>query len=109
MDTEYKNKVIEAHQNKINEIKKLKMPLISEEIRDMRIGPRFIIFEELVYSIIRLPHLFCIPVKFISFIFPLPRYLFYKLNQVILQNSAFCCNGPYYLMHLSNNEKEYVK
>eukprot|EP00826_Nyctotherus_ovalis_P045143 TRINITY_DN4957_c0_g1_i2.p1 TRINITY_DN4957_c0_g1~~TRINITY_DN4957_c0_g1_i2.p1 ORF type:complete len:547 (+),score=49.04 TRINITY_DN4957_c0_g1_i2:99-1739(+) len=50
---------------------------LTEEMRDYLLGPRFIICEELFYSLLKIPHLFMLPVKLLA-------YLLYRTRKVLL-------------------------
>ena len=49
------------------ELKAKKETLISEEMRDYLLGPRFIICEELFHSLLKIPHLLILPIKLLAF------------------------------------------
>ena len=100
-DTEYKNLCIKGFEEKNRRLKLEEKPIIPESIRDEKIGLRFIICEECLYSLLRLPHLLCMPLKGLVKLLPVIRTHCTRGVKAILHNKKFALSNMETLIQIS--------
>ncbi len=67
-EPDYKRHCIEGYKKRQEEAQQAEQPVVSEEVRDLVLGPRFIVCEEFLYSLMRAPHLLCAPIKVVALV-----------------------------------------